>query len=417
MFSYGSRTMKKTLIAIILAILFLINIVAAAFIFTDIQALQFPETTIKINVVELNSDELIIHHDLKIYNPNSFEMILQDFQIVTTTPSGNEVTRINLSGGAIPGKSNRSYSANDHIILKENLSGDLTSTVTGTVGINFLGIIKKTIPLEVTVITSLQDILENISVPIITVRTEFGTITRKDINLTAQIDITNPNSFDMFVDDILLNVTTETGRPVGNFSISGSLIPADQSVTLNGSGTVLLEALNAKKLHMVLTTEAGVNLAGMNKTLPISTTIDVGIPNFASFIPPSPPLELAISIDFVKTKGGLGGNMTLEVINPTKIPLIARDLVVNYYRVKKYQKTLIAVGPLGTGELVPESTTLFKGYIFLPYSKLLNFSKGNLFPDMVFAQLRANISLSGVNQSLPIAIGSYVDIKLFRPNN
>ena len=408
--------MKKTLIVIILAVLFLINIVAAAFIFIDIQVLKFPQTTIRVDVIEINADEIIIHHDLQIYNPNSFEMILKDFQIVTTTPAGDEVTRILLSGGTIPGKSNRSYSANDHIIIKGNLSGDLTSTVTGIVGVNILGIIKKTIPLEVTVLTSLQDVLNKISAPTISVRTEFGTITRNSMNLTAEIDVTNTNSFDLFINDISLNITTETGKHVGNFTITGSQIPAEQSVTLNGSGTVLLEALNAKKLHMVLTTEAGVTIAGMNKTLPITTTIDVGIPNFASFIPPYPPLELAISIDFVKTKGGLGGNMTLEVINPTKIPLIARDIVIDYYRVKKYQNTLVGVGPLGTGELVPESTTLFKGYIFLPYSKLINFTKGNLFPDMVFAQLRANISLSGVNLSIPVAIGSYVDIRLFRPN-
>jgi hypothetical protein len=107
--------------------------------------------------------------------------------------------------------------------------------------------------------------------------------------------------------------------------------------------------------------------------------------------------------------------MTLEVINPTKIPLVARNLVVDYYRVVKNQKTLIAVGPLGSGELVPENTTYFYGDIFLSYAKLFNRSSGTFFPDMVFAQLRANISLSGLNISLPIAIGSYIDLHFFRP--
>jgi len=408
--------MKKAIIAIILAVLFLLNIVAAAFIFLDIQALQFPKTTIRVDVVQVNSTELIIHHELQIYNPNSFEMILKNFQIVTTTPTGDEILRMVIDGGSIPGQSNRSYSANDHISLKGNLSGDLTSTVTGIVGINFLGVIQKTIPLEVTVLISLNDILTKISVPAISVQTEFGTLTRTAITFNATVDITNTNSFDLFIKDIALNITTETGKSVGNFTIPGFQMPAEQSVTRKGSGTVLLEALNAKQLHLALTTEAGATIAGLNKTLPVSAIINVAIPNFAQYIPAQPPLELAINIDFVKARGGLNGNMTLEVINPTKIHLIARDLVVDYYRVKNNKKTFITEGPLGSGELVPENTTYFHGKIFIPFSKLINLSGGGLFPDAVFAQLRANIFLSGINQSLPVAIGSFVDIRLFKPD-
>ena len=342
-------------------------------------------------------------------------MILQNIQIVATTTSGEEVTKLLIDGGSIPGQSNRSFAANDRIVMKGNLSGLLTSTITGIVGINLLGIIKKTIPLEVTVLTSLKEALLKISIPTITVRTEFGTITRHAIDLTAEIDITNPNTFDLFIGDISLNVTTETGKPIGNFTIPGSQIPAGQSLTLQGSGTILIEALNAKKLHMVLATEAGATIAGINKTLPVSTTIDIGIPDFKQFIPSDPPLELSLNIDFQKAKGGLKGNMTLEVINPTKIPLVARNLVIDYYRVVKNQKTLIAVGTLGSGELVPENTTYFYGNLFLSYAKLFNLSSGDFFPDMVFAQLRADISLSGVNISLPVAIGSYIDLHFFRP--
>jgi LEA14-like dessication related protein len=407
--------MKKAIIAIIVGMLFLINIVAAAFIFIDIQALQFPKTTIRVDILKINTSEILLRHEIQIYNPNSFEMSLKNFQIVTTTTTGEEITRIAVEGGDIPGQSNRSYAANDHVTLKGDLTGDLASTVTGTIGINVLGIIKKTIPLNITVLASLNDVLTKISAPVISVQTEFGTLTRESIALNATVDVTNTNSFDLFIDDISLSIATETGRPVGNFTVAGRLLPAEQSVTLLGSGTVLIEALNAKKLHMVLSTEAGATIAGFNKRLPVAATIDVAIPNFAQYIPISKPLELALNIDFVKTRGGLKGNMTLEVINPTKIHFIARDLVVDYYRVKKNQKTFIIEGSLGTGELIPEDITYFHGEIILPFNKLLNFSGGGIYPDMMFAQLRANVSLFGVNQSLPVAIGSYIDMKLFRP--
>jgi LEA14-like dessication related protein len=408
--------MKKIIIVIILAILFLINIVAAAVIFIDIQVFKFPTTTIQIDIVEINSGEIILRHDLQIYNPNSFEMILKNFQIITTTPQGEEVARINITGGSIPGQSNQSYTASDRIVMKGNLSGLLTSTVTGVVGINFLGIITKTIPLEVKVLTSLKEALSKIKVPSITAHAEFGNITRDDISLTAEIDVENPNTVDIIVGDITVNITTETGKKVGNFKLSGVLIPAEQSVTLKGSGRVLLESLNAKKLTMLLTTTAGGMIAGINKTLPLSVTIEIAIPDFRKYIPSDPPLELSIDIDLQRARGGLKGNMTLEVINPSKIPLEARNLVVDYYRVKNHQNYLIAVGPMGSGELVPEATTYFHGDIFLSYAKLFNRSAGGFFPDMVFAQLRADVSLSGVNLSIPVAIGSYIDLHMLRPN-
>jgi hypothetical protein len=111
--------MKKTIIVIILVVLFVFNIIVAAFILNDVQMIKFPKTTIRVDVVEVNSNEILIHHDLQIYNPNSFEMILQNIQIVTTTPSGDEVARILIDGGSIPGQSNQNYSSNDRIIMKE----------------------------------------------------------------------------------------------------------------------------------------------------------------------------------------------------------------------------------------------------------------------------------------------------------
>jgi hypothetical protein len=408
--------MKKKIIAVILALLFVINIVAASLIFIDIQVLAFPQTTIRVDVVEINSDEVIIHHDLQLYNPNSFEMILKNFQIVATTTAGEEVTNLTIDGGSIPGQTHRNFTANDRIVMKGNLSGLLSSTITGVVGFNLFGIIKKTIPLEVTVLTSLKEALKKISLPTITIRAEFGTISRHAVNLTTEIDVSNSNSFGMFIKDFILNITTETGSNVGNFIIPGSQIPAESAVTLHGYGSVIIEALNAKKLLISLHAEAGANIAGINKSLPISSNIEIAIPDLKQFIPSDRPLELGLNIDLQRARGGLKGNMTLEVINPTKIPLIASDIVVLYYRVKNNQKYFVAEGPLGSGELVPEDTTFFHGEMLLPYSKLLNFKGGGILPDMVFAQLRANISLSGVNLSIPVAIGSYIDFQPFRPS-
>jgi len=407
--------MKKTILAIILALLFIINIVAAAFIFIDIQVITFPQTTIRIDVIEINSDEILIHHDIQLYNQNSFELILQNIQIVATTTTGEEVTNITIEGGSIPGQSNRSFTANDHIAMKGDLSGLLTSKITGIVGVNILGIITKTIPLKLTVLTSLKEALKNISLPMLTVHTEFKNITRNAVTLSADIDVTNPNPFDFFINNFIVNITTETGKNVGNFIIPGSQISAETSVTLHGTGSVVIEALNAKKLLLSLHAEAGVHIAGVNKSLPFSSEIEITIPDLNEFIPAGKPIELELKPDLLLGPGGIKSDMTLEVINPTKIPIYATDLVVKYYGVKNNQKYYISEGSLGSGEFTPETTTYFHGETLLLYSKLLNLTGKIMFPQMIFAQLCVNVSLSGTHLSIPIAIGSYIDLELFHP--
>lgn len=407
--------MKKTLFTIILAVLFIINIVVAAFIFVDIQVLTFPETTIRIDIVEINSDEIIIRHNLQLYNPNSFEMILKDFQIVATTTDGEEVTNLTIEGGSVPGQTQKNFSGSGLITMKGELSGLLSSNIKGIIGLNILGIVKKTVPLELTVLTSLKDALKKIALPTIGVRAEFGTITRHAINISTHIDVSNPNPFGMFIKTFSLDITTETGDSVGSFVIAGSQIPAESAVTLEGSGSVKIEALNAKKLLISLDAEAGANIAGINKSLPITAAIEIAIPDLNDFIPADTPLELSLGVDLQRIRGGLKGNMTIEVYNPTKIPLIASDLVVLYYGVKNNQKYYVAEGSMESGELTPEGTTYLYGDIVLMYSKLLNFSAGGFLPDMVFAQLRASISIPGVNLKIPVAIGSYIDFKPLRP--
>ncbi len=409
--------MKKTIIAIILALLFIINVVAAALIFIDIQAITFPETTVRIDVIEISSDEILIHHDLQLYNPNSFELILQNFQIITTTTTGEVVTNITLDGGSIPGQSNRSFAANDHIIMKGNLSELLTSKVTGIVGVNLFGIIKKTIPLKMTVFTSLKEALEKISIPTIMIQTEFKNITRDGLELIVEIEVTNSNPFDFFINNFILNITTETGTNVGEFIIPDSQIPAETTVTLHGSGSVMIEALDAKKLFITLNAEAGTNIAGTNKTLPLSSSIEVVIPDLNEFIPPGKSLELELKPDLQLASGGIKSNMTLEAINPTKIPFYLSDIVVVYYGVTNNQKYYIAEGTLGSGELVPEATTFFHGETILLYSKLINLAEKKILPDWIFAQLKVNVSLSGTHLSAPVSIGSYSDLRPFSPTH
>jgi LEA14-like dessication related protein len=407
--------MKKTVVAIIIVILFVLNIVGAALIYTNIQVLKFPETTLRIDLIEVNSDEAVLHHDLQIHNPNPFDLVLQDLRILATTSDGIQVANLVVHGGTIPGGANRSYSSDDIISLKGNLSGTLTSKVTGIVGVNILGIINKTIPLEITVLTSLHDLLEKLTLPTMTVHADIGNITGSGIIMTTTIDVTNPDTFNMTVHTITLNATTETGKSEGSFTIEGADIPAGQTVTLSGQGTILFDAFNAKHLLISISTKIGAAIAGYSKTLPFSSTVDITIPPLADYFTKDHPIDLALLVDFRFKLKGVHGAVTVSLDNPTIMPLYATDIRIDYYRIDNGKKTFLLLTNISGGPFPPHAMTNYTGEFLLPYKLLIKpLVYKTVLPDALFARLYVNFTVFGVNTSFWVGIGSDVDLRFFK---
>jgi LEA14-like dessication related protein len=407
--------MKKTIVAIVIVILLVLNIVGAALIYTNIQVLKFPETTLHIDLVEINSDEAVLHHDLQIHNPNPFDLILQDLRILATTSDGVHVANLTVDGGTIPAGSNRSYSSDDIISLKGNLSGTLTSKVTGTAGVNILGVIKKTIPLEITVLTSLNNILEKLSLPTMTVHANIGNITSDAITMTVDIGVSNPNTFNIMVHTITLNATTETGKSEGRFTIDGADIPAGQTVTLSGQGAILFDAFNAKHLLILINTQIGAAIAGYNKTLPFSSTVNLTMPPFEDYLTKDHPLDLFLLVDFRIKRGGVHGAVTVSMDNPTIIPLYATDLRIDYYRVDNGKKTFLIRSNISGGPFPPHAVTNYTGELLLPFKLLIKpLVYKRFLPDALFARLNVNFTVFGVNATVWVGINSDIDLRFFK---
>ena len=407
--------MKKTVVAILIVILLALNIVGAALIYTDIQVLKFPETTLRIDLVEINSDEAVLHHDLQIHNPNPFDLILQDLRILATTSDGVQVADLVVDGGTIPAGANRSYSSDDIISLKGNLSGTLTSKVTGIAGVNILGVIHKTIPLEITVLTSLNDILEKLSLPTMTVHADIGNITSDAIIMTTTIDVSNPNSFNVTVHTITLNATTETGKSEGSFTIDGADIPAGQTATLSGQGAILFDAFNAKYLLLAISTEIGAIIAGYSKTLPFRSTVNVTIPPLGDYFTKNKPIDLDLLVDFRLQPKGLHGDVTVSMNNPSIMPIDAKDIYIKYYRIDKGVKTFLIRTNITGGPFPPHAKTNYTGELFLPYKLLIKpLVYKHFLPDSLYALLRVNFTVFGVNTTFWVGIGSDVDLRFFK---
>ncbi|MCK5112367.1 MAG: hypothetical protein KAQ84_02375, partial [Thermoplasmatales archaeon] len=246
--SYKSK--RRIAFTLLVVAILIINIIASVFIFLDIRLMEMPETTIKVDLIEVNSEEIIIHHSIEIYNPNQFELIVDNFEVVANTIDGDEIARLKIEGGYIPSQTNRTFESSDRIAFKGQGYSTLTSKITGTVGVKFLGLIKKTLPVAINVITSIGDVIHDISAPIVHIWGDFGEITQEGIDFTGTIEVYNPNPFEMYVEDMSVEIETETGESVGNLDVTGGTIPAKSSYNLYGTGRILIEALNAKTLNV-----------------------------------------------------------------------------------------------------------------------------------------------------------------------
>ena len=404
---------RKKIITAFVAMLIIINLIVAAFLFFDIQLIEAPETTIKIDILEINTEEVILQTTIDVSNPNGFELITKNFEIVASTPDGKEVSRISLDGGGIPPQSSKTFTANAVIAFDGANPETLTIKMTGSVGVN-IGFIQKTIPLAINIVTSLEDVIESFASPTLNIQVEFGELTEDGVNLTGTIEAYNPNKFDLYIEGISVVIETETGKNVGNLEISGGTLASKESLELKIEGRILLEALNAEILFINMSGKAGAKIAGVNQSISFSAEAEITVPDISNLLASDVPTDISIIGDYKVTLQGLMNYIILEVRNPNKIDIELKDVIVMVNRIDDGEKMLIAETELEEGIVKAESVKQLKGQMVLPYSKLFSFKKGRLLPDELEIIVRAHITIPGINQSIWVGVSGYQDFRLFQ---
>ena len=210
--------MRKKTVTILIVISTVINIFAAAFIFLDLQVMQAPDTTISMEIVEINSKEAVIKSKIDIDNPNGFEIIVRDLIISMTTPEGDEISSLRIDGKYIPANNNKTFVGMSVVNYSGYSPEKLVSKVSGVVGMK-VGFIEKTLPISVKIVSDMEEIFSNIVPPSMSVQTSFDEITQKNVNITVEVESHNPNSFDIVVEDIVIDMKNDIGVSVGNLSI------------------------------------------------------------------------------------------------------------------------------------------------------------------------------------------------------
>jgi LEA14-like dessication related protein len=404
----------KKLLVIILVSATILNIVAGAFIFLDIQTMNVPETTLTLELINITADEAVLQITLSVNNQNSFSIFLQNLTMMTVTDNGEVINHLFIEGGETKAHENRTYTATASIRFNGSIPNQLTSRITGAFGILFLGMIKKTFPLKLSMVTSLNNIIKQFTLPQIHLAADFSEITQDGVNLTGIIEITNPNSIDIAIENLSANVETETGIQVGTVTIQGKTIPAKTSQQLTGSGWLLLKALDAETLRMTLNGDIIVLVAGIRKSMNLSIDADIVPPRLEQLLSDL-PTDASLTGKYRYTlRGGLHDQIIFEIKNPNKLTFLATDITVKIYRIDRNKTRLISNGTLVDGIITPQNTTILQGDMFIPLSQLWPRFGERLIPDRLQVILRANITIQGLNQTIWIGMIGYQDFPFHR---
>ena len=397
----------KKLIVSILVLATILNIVGGAYIFLDIQTMNIPEMTLRLELINITSDEVLLQTTISVDNQNSFPIILQNLTMLTVNENGEIINHLFIEGGETKAHENKTFTATTSIRFNSSLPNQLTSRVTGTFGTLFLGIIKKTFPLKISIVTDLNNIINQFTLPQIQMAANFSEITEEGVNFTGVIEVTNPNSIDIAMENISVTIDMNTGLRVGTLTIQGNTIPGKTTKQLTCVGSVLLKALDAKILHMTLHAEVHVMIAGMKKTMNLFIGAEITPPHLEQLLSDLPTDVSLTGIYKYTLTEGLHDQIIFEIKNPNKLTFRATDITVKINRIDRNTTRLICNGTLADGIIAPQNTTILQGDMIIPLSQLWPHVGERLFADRLEVILRTNITIQGLNQTIWIGVIAY----------
>lgn len=404
--------MRKKILIILVAIA-IFYIIIGVLLLSNIQFMESPDILVEIEVSEVDSEKAVLHTIMSVYNPNGFDIIAQNVKITTTTEDGYEVANASIDGGIIGSNENKTFIEDVRIELNGRNPGRLITKISGDVGVKVL-FVEKTIPLKAGVVTNLESLLNDLAAPTISITIDIDDITTDNVKLSAVITAYNPNSFDLYLDNISAEIKTDTDEIVGNLDVSSGAITGKHYTDLNANGTLLLKAFNAKKLSINLVGTAGANIAGFEKDLPLDVTMIINIPDLGDILlPKENPTILAIKVNGKLTTKGFVADVELIINNTFKIDLALRNTMISLYVVDGENEKLLKNVSINE-EIIVEAGTVknVTRQIIVPFSKLL--TSNLLSADYQMIDVKADITVRGINPTVYLEIKGYQDLHMIR---
>ena len=400
--------MKKIFVIILIA-LFIINIIAGAFLFLDIRILKAPIIAVKLDPVTMTPNDLVIQATVHITNPNPFDVSVENFRVISTTKDGYEIGRFSIPGGDVPANQNKTFIAQDSLGFSGHDYTQIQNTITADITITVLGIIKKTIPFEMTVDASLANITHSLAAPTVHLQITPDDITTSGVHFSGTIELYNPNLFEITAEDLSLILKNQNNESLGTVQLQGGLLEPAASLMRPINVTVLYKALDATSINATFSGMIGAIAAGINKTFPFSVDARIIVPDFLKLLSLNGTFDFNLTGNFKLRMRGIICYIDFSVYNPSKIPLDARDLVCSIYRLDKNTSRLLGRQNMMPCTVGPKQEECVRTSIVLHYYQFLFSGARHLLPDWFVLTIKGNVSITGVHRALPIAVTGYLE--------
>jgi LEA14-like dessication related protein len=405
---------KITIGVLLLVILIIINTVIGGVLVFFIQEIHEPKIDVEFNLSQITTDEMRFTAKISMVNDNQFDLLIKNLNIIGKTPDGNIILDLQIAGGTIAAQQQRIFTTNDTLSFHGELTSKIYGSIQGIFGVNFAGIFEKTMPFQINITASFQDLFNNISSPRLSILAEVTEITENGILFHGIISVENPNSFEMSLENFTTRIETENGDLVGEFSqLQGNIIPnATSQFHLNG--TLSYDALNAKIVTLRIAGNARVHLMGIDKSIALTATAQLPIPDIKELLFHNESLGITISLDVKLRLSGFLTTIGLTLYNPSKIPLQANDLLCSIYGLTDGNQKMIAQKLMEPTSVEPTQQNYLETQLRIPYLKIFTSGTKKIFPDWFVIQIEGNFSLAGVNQSIPVSINATINPHLLR---
>ena len=398
----------RKIFVILLVVFFMINIVAAAFLFVDLQVFKAPIINVELDPLTFSPDNLVVQATIHITNPNPFTVAVKNFKIISSTRDGHEVGQFYISGDTVPANGNKTFIAQDTLGFAGHAYTQIKNKITTDISISILGIITKTIPFEMTVDASLANVTDALAVPSIHLQVNLDNIIQDGVHFSGDVEVFNPNHFALIVENLSVQLKNEDNVNLGVVHLEGGTLDPAGMLNRPLNGTLLFTALDARSINATVGGVVGATVAGITKTLPFSLNVQVGIPDFRTLLEMDGPFMFNLTGNFKVRLRGIVCFIDFSIYNPSKIPLDARDFVCSIYRLDRNTSQLLGRQNMSPCTLEPKQEECLSVSITIPYRRFLFSGAGQILPDWLILTINCNISLSGMTRSLPIQITGYL---------
>ena len=401
---------------IFLVILLISIFICSLFIFFplfQLSSIECPRTEIELTCTTFNSTSASFNASIFMDNQNDFSMKLKNICINVTNPNDKLISTITFNEITIPANKKTQNYQNVDISFNGEHPSLLKAKATGIFGIE-IGLFQKNIPLTFYINTNMMDLINDVNTPIINSQLQFGTIDQNEINVSLSLDVYNPNSFDMEINDLSIRIVDTHDNIYGSCDPSDIVILSEKHTIIEETVTISLTALNSEVLYLNSSMEVKVVIAGFVKQLPFNISSKIILPDLDTILSSSFPTDVIIKGDYHPSLNGLIDTITLMVRNPNNIELSIKDIEVRIYRINNNQRTIIGNGSIDSGIIQPNTITKLTGEVLIPYTKLLIPNGIALLPDWLEVSIRANATIKGLNHYMWVGMIAYQDFHPLR---